>query len=37
MKPSMLMVDFENAFISAFKGFPMVIIRGCFFHFTQCV
>jgi len=38
LKPSMLMVDFENAFISTFKEeFPTAVIRGCFFHFTQCV
>jgi len=38
LKPSMLMVDFENVFISIIKEeFPMVVIRNCFFHFTQCV
>ncbi|KAF0715727.1 Uncharacterized protein FWK35_00031174, partial [Aphis craccivora] len=38
LKPSMLMVDFENAFITTFKEeFPTVVIRGYFFHFTQCV
>lgn len=31
------MIDFENTFISTFKEFPTVIIKGCFFHFTQCV
>lgn len=33
-----MMVDFEIAFINAFKlCFPNVHIAGCYFHFTQCV
>jgi len=32
------MVDFENAFISTFiEEFSTAVIRGCFFHFTECV
>lgn len=32
------MIDFEQAFISAFTVvFPDAVIRGCFFHMSQCV
>lgn len=38
LNPSILIIDFENAFYSTFKEeFPRSEIRGCFFHFTQCV
>jgi len=37
LNPSMLIVDFENAFNSTFKEeFPRVVIKGQLFHFTQC-
>lgn len=37
-KPSLLIVDFELAFINAFKEtFPDAEIHGSFFHFCQCV
>jgi len=32
------MVDFEMAFISAYKDeFPTTEIKGCFFYFQQCL
>jgi len=38
LTPQRIMVDFEMAFISAYKDeFPTTEIKGCFFHFKQCL
>lgn len=38
LRPTTIMVDFERAAINAIQEeFPDVRIRGCFFHFTQCL
>ncbi|CAI6357190.1 unnamed protein product [Macrosiphum euphorbiae] len=38
LTPQRIMVDFEMAFISAYKDeFPTTEIKGCFFHFQQCL
>lgn len=38
IKPSSIMMDFEVALHNAFEElFENVRIRGCFFHFCQCV
>ena len=38
LDPKSIQIDFEQAFISAFKDiFPNAKINGCFFHFCQCV
>ena len=36
--PDSIIVDFERATINSIKkGFPNTLIRGCFFHFGQCL
>jgi len=38
MDPKSILTDFEQAEINAFKDvFPNVEMRGCFFHFNQCI
>lgn len=38
LQPATVMVDFETATINAAKTvFPGATLRGCFFHFTQCI
>lgn len=38
LQPATLVVDFETATINAAKTvFPGATLRGCFFHFTQCI
>ncbi|XP_077279214.1 uncharacterized protein LOC143906816 [Temnothorax americanus] len=38
LKPDVLMIDYEQSFISAFEAsFPDTTIKGCHFHFAQCV
>uniref|UniRef100_A0A6P7GX96 Uncharacterized protein LOC114343419 n=1 Tax=Diabrotica virgifera virgifera TaxID=50390 RepID=A0A6P7GX96_DIAVI len=38
LRPTTIMVDYEIAAINALQQeFPEVRIRGCFFHFTQCL
>jgi len=38
LNPSSIMIDFEQPFILAFKDvFPNSEIKGCFFHFQQCI
>lgn len=37
-QPETVIVDFEQAAISAFHSvFPDVVVRGCFFHLSQCI
>ena len=36
--PSYITLDFEPAMIKACKQqFPSVVLKGCFFHFSQCI
>ena len=38
LQPSQIFVDFEEGAIRAFKEeFPGVQVKGCHFHFTQCI
>jgi len=38
LDPLSILIDFEQPFISAFgEIFPKAVIKGCFFHFGQCV
>jgi len=38
LDPKSIQIDFEQAFISAFKDiFPNAKINVCFFHFCQCL
>ena len=38
LQPSQVFVDFEEGAIRAFKEeFPGVQVKGCHFHFTQCI
>lgn len=38
MKPSSVMTDFESPLFSAFSDtFDNVTLRGCLFHFSQCI
>jgi len=38
LNPLSIRIDFEQPFISAFDEiFPNAVIKGCFFHFGQCV
>jgi len=38
LNPNSIMIDFEQSFILAFKDvFPNSEIKGCFFHFQQCM
>ncbi|XP_008547926.3 uncharacterized protein LOC103571517 [Microplitis demolitor] len=37
-KPVRMMIDFEDAFMIAFKiKYSGVLLSGCFYHFSQCV
>lgn len=38
LNPTTIMTDYETALINAFtKQFPNTEMRGCFFHFSQCI
>jgi len=38
LKPETIMIDFEEAAINAFEAeFPSADLKGCYFHFTQCL
>ena len=38
LQPSSVFVDFEQGAIKAFREeFPVVEVKGCHFHFTQCI
>jgi len=38
LSPTSIMSDFEKAAISAFADiYPLAELRGCFFHFSQCL
>ncbi|KAF0708394.1 Uncharacterized protein FWK35_00036338 [Aphis craccivora] len=38
LNPNSIIIDFEQPFILAFKDvFPNAEIKGCFFHFQQCL
>ena len=38
LQPSSVFVDFEQGAIKAFREeFPGVEVKGCHFHFTQCI
>ena len=38
LSPHYILTDFEDAAINSFKfHFPSAILKGCFFHFSQCL
>jgi hypothetical protein len=38
LTPQLVLMDFETAARNALKAvFPQLILKACFFHFTQCI
>ncbi|XP_031350480.1 uncharacterized protein LOC116176146 [Photinus pyralis] len=38
VNPETILIDYESAIIGAIESeFPGVVVRGCFFHFCQCI